>query len=207
MNKSTALQATEQVSSTPRRRLTVTQARRLCEKIMCEAENLRSLLLQLRDGEGWLVLGYPTWAMCCEEELGYSKRHANRLIRADEVRVQVGHMCPTTLNDRQAIELARVPEGQHQAVLNLAIEKAGDKPLTASLIRKAASLIRKAAKEVLEGGPAEEDVGGTHTVEYDAMWYARGAIEHLERIPNDDPRRGEAFAKVRLWIDEQEANA
>ena len=121
----------------PPPRLSGAQARRLCEKIAQQAKNLRNLLMQLRDGEGWVALGYASWARCCETEFGYSKRHANRLIQAAEISQQVGPMGPASLPERQARELARVPEEQRQEVLDVAVENAGDKPLTAATIRQA----------------------------------------------------------------------
>jgi hypothetical protein len=117
-------------------RLTSSQARRLCEKIHSQAENLRALLLQLREGKGWLALGYASWASCCEHEFGYSKRYANYLIQAERVIDQGGNNC-SHLNEAQARELAQVPEDHRQNVLDWATEKADGKPLTAKMIQKA----------------------------------------------------------------------
>ena len=96
--------------------ITKTEARRLCERIRQQAADLAESIRQLRDGEGWRVLGYETWAACCEAEFGYSKQHANRLIKADLVRQQVEPMGSTSHpaapqpNERQARELGRLPE-------------------------------------------------------------------------------------------------
>ncbi len=134
--------------------LSSTQARRLCEKIVGQATDLRGLMLQLRDGEGWVALGYATWAKCCETEFGYSKRHANRLIQAAEISQQVGPIGPTRpLPESHARELSRVPEESRQDVLDLAEEKADGKPVTAATIQQA-------AVEVLnepEDEPLEDD--------------------------------------------------
>ena len=134
--------------------LSSAQARRLCEKIVSQATDLRGLMLQLRDGEGWVALGYATWDKCCETEFGYSKRHANRLIQAAEISQQVGPIGPTEpLPESHARELGRVPEESRQDVLDLAEEKADGKPVTAATIRRA-------AVEVLDepdDEPEEED--------------------------------------------------
>lgn len=122
------------------RRLTSTQARRLCEKIVSQATDLRALLLELRDGKGWLALGYSSWAECCETEFGYSKRHANRLIECGKICEQLGPMGPA-MTERQARELGKVPEEQREAVVEAAKAEAGDKPLTARAIREAADRI------------------------------------------------------------------
>jgi hypothetical protein len=141
---STAISTNEQSSETAVPRLSAKQARRLCEKIARQAENLRELLLQLRDGQGWLALGYASWASCCEEEFGYSKQHANRLIKAEEINRQVEPMGSIPLSERQARELGKVPEEKRQAVLDWAIEKADGKPLTAAAIHKAAKALVEA---------------------------------------------------------------
>jgi hypothetical protein len=148
----TALQETEQGPlNTPR--LTAAQARRLCDRIVHEANNLRKLLVQLRDGKGWLTLGYSTWAELCEQEFGYSKRYANYLIQAEKVNQQVGTIVPA-LTESQARELGKVPAEDREKVLDWAAEKADGAPLTAKAIRAAAA-------EVAEGEPEEDvDVDG-----------------------------------------------
>lgn len=60
--------------------------------------------------EGRVALGYATWAKCCEEEFGYSKQHANRLIQAAKISQQVGTIVPTEpLPESHARELGKVP--------------------------------------------------------------------------------------------------
>lgn len=86
------------------------EAARLCAKIRAKAADLADLIRQLRDGAGWVPLGYATWEACCKEEFGYSKRHANRLIQSQQIIEQVGPMGPASPNERQARELARLPE-------------------------------------------------------------------------------------------------
>ena len=170
-------------------RLTAHQARQLCKKIAQQAEDLRALLLQLRDGEGWRSLGYATWAACCEKEFGYTKRHANYLIQTDAVKKQVGEIYPTPIKDSHAKALARVPEGKRQAVLDAATEQAGDKPVTAVRIRMATEEVEQAAEVEPRKG-----VG---------VLRANEAIEILTRIPKNDPLRNRGFQIVTDWIKSQ----
>jgi hypothetical protein len=140
--------------------LSESQARTLCEKIVHEAENLRDLLLQLRDGQGWIALGYKTWAKCCTMEFGYSKQYANRLIKAKEICEQVETNCSqtawcrdrsgTAMNECQARELGKVDPDKRRAVLAWAVEKAEGKRITAAAIRRAAN-------NVMEQEPDDED--------------------------------------------------
>ena len=130
------------------------EARLLVRQICEHADNLRKLLTKLRDGRGWMALGYANWAVCCEKEFGYSKQHTNRLIKAEEVRQiteatsQVEPMGSTNdpdpmdpsllpqLPERQARELAKVPAKQRSDVLNRVIEQTDGK-VTAAAIKEA----------------------------------------------------------------------
>jgi hypothetical protein len=148
---STAIQTTGQV-----KQLTSSQARRLCEKIASAVHNLAELLWELRERKGWLALGYSSWNECCETEFKYSKRHANRLIEAKELKEQVGPVGPT-LNERQARELAKVPEEKREQVLEWATEKSDGKPLTAAAFRKAADEVLEAEPDDVDEPEIEED--------------------------------------------------
>lgn len=113
------------------------EARDLCDKIVERAEDLHDMLKRLRDEKGWIALGYATWAECSETEFGYSKSHANRLIKAKEIQEQVTPI-GVTLPESQARELGKVPEDKREEVLLKATDDAGGKPLTAKTIKAAA---------------------------------------------------------------------
>jgi len=146
------------------RRLTSNQARKLCDQIVHEALNLSELLTQLRDGEGWVALGYASWAACCETEFGYSKQHANRLIKSDQIRKQLvgsgGEVEPigSTLSESQARELTNVPESSRVEVIQAAHEVAESegRKMTAKDIKEAAD----AAKVTPEIVDEDEDKDG-----------------------------------------------
>ncbi len=96
--------------------MTAKEAMRLCSKIRSQHADLAESIRKLRDGHGWVSLGYASWALCCQEEFGYTKQHVNRLIRAEEVKQQVEQNCSTPLpqmKDSHASELARLP-AEHQ---------------------------------------------------------------------------------------------
>ncbi len=115
--------------------LTKAQARSLIGVILTQAENLRDSLTTLRDRGGWQVLEYESWAKCCEVELGYTKRHANRLIKAEEVKAKVGPIGPTPLPEAQARELSKAPPELQATVWEQAKEATDGKP-TAAAIRE-----------------------------------------------------------------------
>jgi len=76
-----------------------TEAKHLVEEIVSGARLLAAKLQELRDRMGWKALGYDSWAECVTGEFGYSKRHANRLIAAQETRVKLGPIGPTEAPD------------------------------------------------------------------------------------------------------------
>jgi hypothetical protein len=178
-------------------------ARKLCDRIVRQAEDLRGLLLQLRDGKGWIALGHASWAECCEKEFGYTKQHANYLIRTDAVRHQVEEISSTPLTNSQVDALSKVPEEKREAVLDWAAEKAGDKPLTAAAIRKAAA-------EVLEA-ESDDDEDDTDDSPEEAAWMSETSADD-ESEPEeavDEPSNsvapmtfGESVeADVRKWME------
>ena len=118
--------------------LTQHEARELCKKIVAHAETLRENMATLRDGKGWVALGYESWSACLEAEFGYTPQHANYLLRMANVKADVGRISSISLNDHQAHELEKVPEDRREEVLTRATKEADGKPLTAKAIKEAA---------------------------------------------------------------------
>ena len=119
--------------------ITKAEVHSLVKQIKQKAGELAEAIRKLRDSNGWRVLGYSSWAACCEAEFGYSKRHANRLIQSQEVIEQVGHQCPTSPPPTHAAILAKLPEDQRsdcwQDVLD-ECEQSGEKPTAAAVREK-----------------------------------------------------------------------
>jgi phage N-6-adenine-methyltransferase len=117
--------------------LSTEAARRLIDDINCGAANVRSLLLQLHAGEGWLALGYKTWDDCVESEFAFSRRRANQQLVAAtiEQRLSGGNNCSRfVLRESHARELAAVPENRQLEVYRRALETSPN-GLTAEHIR------------------------------------------------------------------------
>ena len=122
--------------------MTKTEAKGLVKEILSDAKQLAAKLQELRDRLGWKALGYDSWAECVEREFGYSKRHANRLIAAQNTRDEVGPIGPTQtpgsgeLPESHARELGRLPNDQRADCYRDFIdecEQAGAKPTAAGL--------------------------------------------------------------------------
>ena len=127
----------------PTVQLSTEAARRLIDDINRGAANVRSLLLQLHDGEGWRALGYKTFESCIETELVFGRRQAFRQLVAGQIERRlkpiagVTHGSQLFLPERHARELAVVPEGRQLEVYRRALETSPN-GLTAEHIRKTA---------------------------------------------------------------------
>ena len=62
--------------------MTAEEARRIIDQIRTGLENVRSLLLDLYEREGWKALGYGSFVECAEAEFCASKSQAYRLLDA-----------------------------------------------------------------------------------------------------------------------------
>jgi len=79
---------------------------------------------------------HKTFEDYCKERWGISKTHANRLIGANEIASEMAPTGAKITSERQARELAKVPEDQRQEVVERASEATGGK-LTAKAIKEA----------------------------------------------------------------------
>lgn len=122
--------------------LTKPQAEKLVKAICDDAQNLAGKLRDFHDRLGWQALGYASWGECVQEEFGYTKRHANRLIEATQVRDRVGQICPTPPPDSHIAELAQLPDDEQADCYKDYLEEcdvSGEKTTAAGLREKAAT--------------------------------------------------------------------
>lgn len=109
----------------------------------------------------------------CKEHWGYAKSHTYRLIEAAGVS-ETSPVGDKMQNERQARELAKVPAEQQAAVLEWAEEKAGDKPVTAKIIREAIA-------EVAEAEPDDDEIPEPEPTTTDRMNAANKVLEAFAR--------------------------
>lgn len=162
------------------------EAQALVQQIRDRAEDLASLLAELRDRKGWKALGYDSWALCCEEEFHYSRQHANRLIGAREVRARL-ESTGSTIPERHIRELNCVPEDQQAEVYEEACERSGGKP-TAAVVREVAREFTDVAREFID----EEDAFVSETSEDDET------MDAIEDTVRDQFKGRLAVAAARL---------
>ena len=140
--------------------ITKARAMKLCEEIRSGMGTVADDIFELKDTNGWKLLGYATWNECCIAEFQHPAWWAARQVRVAAIRKLLpgkckdgqtgGRFCTPVCPDSHLTELGKVPEDQREKVLAWATEKAEGKPLTAAMIRKA-------AKECADAEPEEED--------------------------------------------------
>lgn len=141
-------------------------------------------LMQIRDNRYYRET-HGTFEEYCKERWGFERNYANKLIRASEVKDNLGTNVPIPKSEAVLRPLTSLPPEQQKEVYQKAVETAPDGKVTAKHIEKTIQEYK-------------------HTETYpvsDAMTFAGMAISQLERIRQDDPRRDEAIQKVMDWCD------
>lgn len=116
--------------------LTESEARSLTDEVRADAQALWEKCLQLYEGEAHLALGYSSWGAYWNKEFGQHKVTGYRLLEAAKTaRALNGSVAHGQLNERQARELARVPE-EHRADVWETVQESGE--VTAKAIRETA---------------------------------------------------------------------
>lgn len=112
-------------------------------------------LAAIRDGKLYRET-HKTFDAYCGERWKFTRQRAQQLIEAAVVVEELSTMVDKITTERQARELARVPEDQRESVLDLAEEKADGKPVTAAAIRQAAAEVLEAEPEIEEPQTVED---------------------------------------------------
>jgi hypothetical protein len=103
-----------------------TEARTCLERIRTHWQQFWSEVKSFHDRQGWVALGYETFAACIEQELRLSRSHTYRLLQAAEVRWELqaalagsclpGETSLEHMTERHARELARLEPGARAVV-------------------------------------------------------------------------------------------
>jgi hypothetical protein len=145
-------------------------------------------LAQVRDKE--LYKGkYDSFEEYWRIELGYSRSYAYNLIGSAEVNEQLSSIedfKDKPLNESQLRELISVPEGKRAEAWKNAVKLAGDKPLTARIVHKAALKFkpRKAAKSRTSKPASAKPVNIKPALKLidEAAGLAQGNVRLLDRL-------------------------
>jgi len=111
-------------------------AKRLVTRINNQSADVRALVKQLHDGQGWKALGYDSWSACVDGEFVFGRQHAYRLLEAAEVEARVSPVGDSkALPERQIREIAVAPPARQAEVYAEAVKSAPFGVVTAEHIR------------------------------------------------------------------------
>jgi hypothetical protein len=172
--------------------MTHREAKECVEKINANMTNIRALVLDLYEREGWAALGYKSWRECVVAEFKDQQRYLYYQLEAAQTEKNI---CPTGQNipERQLRPLTKLrdnPEAQKEA-WQRAVETAPEGKVTAAHV---ARVVKEMTGEE-KAAPPQKLLEPS-----DAMAFAAIAISQLERIHPKDPKRLEALNKVERWI-------
>ena len=175
------------------RKMTDKEARECVVKINTNMTNIRSLVLELYEREGWSAMGYASWRECVVKEFKQGQAYLYRQLEAAQTERNISTIVEKTdsIPESQLQPLTKLrnnPEKQKEA-WQQAVDTAPDGKVTAAHV---ASVV-KGMTEKPNPAPKPQEPS-------DAMAFAAIAISQLERIHPKDPERSEALVKVERWI-------
>lgn len=118
--------------------MTEAEARRCAEQIRRGMADVRYLLLDFHEREGWRALGYQNWRECAMTEFGYNERYVYYLLDAAKVERNLCTIVqkPESLPESQLRPLAPLePEAQRE-VWTKAVETAPEGKITAKHVEQ-----------------------------------------------------------------------
>jgi phage N-6-adenine-methyltransferase len=106
------------------------------------AADMGRRLLDLKEREGWKVLGYETWTACLEGEFSYSRQHLYELMRATPVLESLSSM-PYKLSTRAAVALADYEPELRPTIIKTTQARYGE--LTESNVNRVGRVVQEMA--------------------------------------------------------------
>lgn len=120
--------------------MTETEARSHVVAINNAAADMGRRLLELKEREGWIVLGYKSWSAMLEGEFSYSRKHLYELMHAAPVLeklLPVGN----NISTKTAAALARFDEDLHPAIVKTTVARYGQ--LTESNVTRVGTVVQE----------------------------------------------------------------
>jgi len=176
------------------------EARECVDEINSSMNNVRHLVLDLYDREGWTALGYQSWRECVTGEFKQSENYLYRQLEVAQVEKNILPMGKTSdqIPERQLrplVSLRDNPAVQREA-WQMAVSTAPDGKITAAHVSKIVKEMTKKNDDISPVEPEQCEIT-------EAKYIAAFIISHLERIRKEDPRREEQLIRIMNWIKKQ----
>lgn len=123
-------------------KLTATEARQKVNNVRSCLNIARNELLDLRDRDGWRVLGYESWEEFGDVELNLGVRYLNQITTAASIQNSLGAIAPEeNIKETHLRPLTSIPENERAAIWEEANRKAEEvgKERTAKMVQDAAN--------------------------------------------------------------------
>ena len=176
------------------------EARECVDKINANLTNIRALVLDLYEREGWRTLGYKSWRDCVTAEFRQNERYLYRQLEAAQIAKQIWPKGQKEeIPERQLRPLSKLkdnPEQQREA-WQQAVATAPDGKITASLVNE---IVKGMTEGVEKLRPAPRQKITLYAIEF-----AGTVINQLEMIAANDPKREEGLRIVERWIQKNTA--
>lgn len=115
------------------------EAQECVDQINANLTNVRQLVVELHDRDGWTALGHASWTECVQKEFKQAERYIFYQYKAAEIELNV--------SDCTIVQLGAIPEGQLRPLSKLepqqqrdawakAVETAPDGKVTAAHVSK-----------------------------------------------------------------------
>lgn len=118
--------------------MTIDEARRCADQIRRGMADVRHLLLDFHEREGWSALGYDSWRECAMAEFGYEQSRVYQLLEA--ARVERNLAISTTVEkpvpERHLRPLTHLEPEAQRAVWTKAVESAPEGKVTAKHVEQ-----------------------------------------------------------------------
>ena len=184
------------------------EARECADRINANLSNIRQLVVELHDRDGWDALGYKDWTECVNREFKQGGNYIFKQFAAAQIEKNINdsvkNHCTTvqlgTIPERQLRPLSRLEPAQQREAWQQAVATAPDGKVTAAHVSKIVREMQPEVKKPVTQIPQSET--GKPLPSY-AIEFATTAISHLERISIDDPNREEAFRMIIKWLNNQ----
>lgn len=116
--------------------MTTEEARQCADGIRRGMSDVRHLLLDFHEREGWRALNYESWRECAMAEFGYGQSHVYELLNAARVERNISATAETPLPERQLRHLAPLAPEVQREVWTRATETAPGGKVTAKHVEQ-----------------------------------------------------------------------
>lgn len=116
--------------------MTTDEARQCADDIRRGMADVRHLLLDFHEREGWRALGYESWRECAMTEFGYGQSHVYELLNAARVERNISAAAEKPLPERQLRPLAPLEPSAQREVWQRAIDTAPEGRVTAKHVEQ-----------------------------------------------------------------------